>query len=158
MDHPARDADVLDLLDLEGLGRAVRGGGVVEEGGTQREPQGEQRDADAKAMRERVANAIGATPVRVDSLNVAAASLTALLAADPRDEEALAMRAMLHSDEGRRDDALADLRALSEVVPDAKILAAATAAQATNRRDTFIFTIPRLVPGRLVFPLRRTTR
>jgi hypothetical protein len=30
-----------------------------------------------------------------------------VLAADPRDEEALAMRAMLHSDEGRRDEALA---------------------------------------------------
>ncbi|HSX58898.1 MAG TPA: protein kinase [Tahibacter sp.] len=57
--------------------------------------QGEQRDAEAKAARERVANAIGATPVRVDSLNTAAASLTALLAADPRDADALALRARL---------------------------------------------------------------
>jgi len=59
-------------------------------------------------------------------------ALDAVLAADPRDEEALAMRAMLHSDEGRRDEALADLRALSAVCPDAKVLAAATAAFASG--------------------------
>ncbi|MBL8297182.1 MAG: protein kinase [Rhodanobacteraceae bacterium] len=57
--------------------------------------QTEQREAEAKASRERIANAIGATPVRVDSLASAAAALNALLAADPRDAEALALRTRL---------------------------------------------------------------
>ncbi|WP_386067169.1 protein kinase [Tahibacter sp. UC22_41] len=54
-----------------------------------------QREADAKAARERIANAIGATPVRVDSLSGAAAALAPLLAANPTDAEALALRKRL---------------------------------------------------------------
>lgn len=61
----------------------------------QSQAQAEQREADSKATRERIANAIGATPVRVDSLNLAAAALAPLLAADPRDAEALALRSRL---------------------------------------------------------------
>ena len=54
-------------------------------------------------------------------------ALDAVLEANPRDEEALAMRAMLHFDERRPNDALADLRALGATFPDAQVLAAAIA-------------------------------
>lgn len=57
-------------------------------------------------------------------------ALDAVLAADPHDEEALSMRAMLHFDEGRREAALVDLRALGRARPDSAVLAAASAALA----------------------------
>jgi serine/threonine-protein kinase PpkA len=57
--------------------------------------QTEQREAEAKAARERIAAVIAATPVKPEALGQAATALAALLAADARDSEALALRTRL---------------------------------------------------------------
>ncbi len=99
--------------------------------------QTEKREADAKATRERIANAIGATPVRVDSLGIAAAGLNQLLAADPRDAEALALRARLVETAAaaqRAATSLADFDALAGFVrSNDKLLTAEPAAVALLR-------------------------
>lgn len=99
--------------------------------------QGEQRDADAKAARERIANAIGATPVSADGLGQAAAALAALLAADPRDAEALALRTRLVETVAaaqRAATSLTDFDALTGFVrSNEKLLSAEPAATALLR-------------------------
>ena len=99
--------------------------------------QGEQREADAKAMRERIANAIGATPVRADGLGQAAASLASLLATDPGDAEALALRSRLAETVAaalRATTSLIDFDALAAFVrSNEKLLATEPAATALLR-------------------------
>jgi serine/threonine-protein kinase PpkA len=100
--------------------------------------QADQREADAKASRERVANAIGATPVRVDSLGIAAAALNQLLAADPRDAEALALRARLAETTAaaqRAAASLADFDAFAGFVRSNEKLLAGEPAAAALLRD-----------------------
>ncbi|GMV30938.1 MAG: hypothetical protein AMXMBFR59_30630 [Rhodanobacteraceae bacterium] len=100
--------------------------------------QTEQREADAKATRERIANAIGATPVRVESLGLAAAALNPLLAADPRDAEALALRARLAETTAAAQRAaatLADFDAFAGFVRNNERLLADEPAAAALLRD-----------------------
>lgn len=99
--------------------------------------QGEQREADARASRERIADAIGSTPVRADALDQAAVALASLLAANPRDTEALALRTRLAETVAaaqRAATSLIDFDALAGFVrSNEKLLAAEPAATALLR-------------------------
>lgn len=99
--------------------------------------QTEQREAEAKSVRERIATAIAATPLKVDALNQAATALGALLAANPRDAEALALRARLAetlSAAQRAATGLAEFDALTAFArSNEKLLAAEPVATALAR-------------------------
>lgn len=100
--------------------------------------QTEQREADSKAARERIASAIAATPVRGDALATAATSLGALLAADARDAEALALRTRLAETVAaaqRSAGTLADFDALQNFVRGNEKLLGAEPAVAALLRD-----------------------
>lgn len=100
--------------------------------------QAEQREADSKAARERIASAIAATPVRSDALAAATAALAALLSADPRDTEALALRARLAETVAaaqRSATALAEFDALQNFVRGNEKLLGAEPAVAALLRD-----------------------
>lgn len=104
----------------------------------QTQAQAEQREADTKATRERIANAIGATPVRIDSLNLAATALAPLLAADPRDAEALALRSRLAETVAaaqRASTSLTDFDALAGFARSNEKLLAGEPAAVTLLRD-----------------------
>ncbi|MFO1077308.1 MAG: serine/threonine-protein kinase [Planctomycetota bacterium] len=128
--HPERTA-VVGLVALLAPALVIAHGSVVEA----RERRARLEANDARRHVPALLTIEGRDPAqnlflvtRADA--VGRAALDAVLAADPRDEEALAMRAMLNFDESRRDAALADLRALALGHPDATVLAAATAALA----------------------------
>ena len=105
---------------------------------TEAQAQGEQREAEVQAARERIANAIGATPVRVDSLNGAAAALAPLLAANPADAETLALRRRLAETAAAAQRAatnLADFDAFAGFLRSNDKLLAGEPAVATLQRD-----------------------
>lgn len=99
--------------------------------------QAEQREAEARSVRERIATAIAATPLKLDALNQAAAALGTLLAANPRDAEALALRVRLAETLAaaqRAATGLAEFDALAAFVrSNEKLLAAEPAAAALTR-------------------------
>ncbi|TDR46674.1 serine/threonine protein kinase [Tahibacter aquaticus] len=99
--------------------------------------QTEQREADAKSARERIATAIAATPLKLDALAQAATALNGLLAANPRDADALALRARLAETLAaaqRAAPGLVEFDALAAFVRgNEKLLAAEPAAAALTR-------------------------
>ena len=100
--------------------------------------QTEQREADAKSVRERIASAIAATPLKIDALGPAATALNGLLAANPRDADALALRARLAETLAaaqRAAPSLAEFDALAAFVRNNERLLAAEPAAAALTRD-----------------------